>query len=113
MPLFMLAAVRGGEAADREPVNQIPLSSGTGSVILAAELAAVEYPAYRAALRTASGREVWQAAGLHPDSRETLVLLLPAAMLQPGDYRLTIEGMKDGSPAFAVAAYPFLVVRRP
>ena len=31
VPLFMLAAVRGGEAADREPVNRIPLSSGTGS----------------------------------------------------------------------------------
>lgn len=113
VPLFLLAAVRGAEAPDREPVNRLPLSSSTRAVILAAQLAAIEYPAYRAALTTASGREVWQAAGLHPDSRDTLVLLLPSAMLQPGDYRLTIEGMKDGGPSFAVAAYPFRVVRRP
>lgn len=113
VPLFLLAAVRGAEAPDREPVNRIPLSPSTRSVILAAQLAAIEYPAYRAALTTASGREVWQAAGLHPDSRDTLVLLLPATMLQPGDYRLTIEGTKDSGPSFAVAAYPFRVVRRP
>lgn len=113
VPLFLLAAVRSGEAEGREPVNQIPLSSTAGSVILTAELATVDYPAYRASLRTAEGREIWQAQGLHPDSRDTLVLLLPAGMLQPGVYRLTLEGTKNGGPGSAVAAYPFRVVRRP
>ncbi len=113
VPLFLLAAVRSGETEGREPVNQIPLSPTAGSVILTAELATVDYPAYRASLRAAAGREIWQAQGLHPDSRDTLVLLLPASMLQPGVYRLTVEGAKPDGPWFTVGAYPFRVVRRP
>ena len=113
VPLFLLAAVRSGEPEGREPVNQIPLSSTTGSVILTAELATVDFPAYRASLHDTGGKEIWQAEGLHPDSRDTLVLLLPASMLQPGVYRLTIEGAQDGGKGFAVAAYPFRVVRKP
>jgi Putative zinc-finger len=109
VPLFLLAAVRSGEE-DREPVNQLPLSSTTGSVILTAELATVDHPSYRASLRTAGGKEVWQAQGLRPDSRDTLVLLLPASLLQPGIYTLTIEGASNGGKWFAVAAYPFRVV---
>ena len=112
VPLFLLAAVRSGEAG-RELVNQIPLSPTAASVILTAELATVDYPAYSASLHAAGGKEIWQAQGLHPDSRDTLVLLLPASMLQPGVYLLTVEGAKTGSTWFAVGAYPFRVVRRP
>ena len=112
VPFFVLAAVRSGEEAGREPVNQLPLSSSTGSVILTAELAIVDHPRYRASLRTASGQEVWQAQGLRPDSRDTLVLLLPASLLQPGVYQLAIEGANDGASWSTVAAYPFRV-RRP
>ncbi len=110
VPLFLLAAVRSGESAGREPVSQIPLSKSTGSVILTAELATVDYPAYRAVLRTADGREIWQAGSLHPDSRDALVLLLPASMLEPGTYRLTIEGARKDGKVFPVAAYPFRVI---
>ena len=113
VPLFLLAAVRSGDQAGREPVNQIPLSPTAGSVILTAELATVDYPAYRASLHTTGGQEIWQADGLHPDSRDTLVLLLPASMLQPGVYRLTVEGAKSGGRWLAVATYPFRVARRP
>lgn len=113
VPLFLLAAVRSGEPEGREPVNQIPLSPTDGSVILTAELATVDFPAYRASLHDAGGREIWQAEGLHPDSRDTLVLLLPASMLHPGVYRLAIDGAPDRGKGFAVASYPFRVVRTP
>jgi len=33
-------------------------------------------------------------------------------MLKPGVYRLTVEGAGNGGKWFAVAAYPFRVVRR-
>jgi len=112
VPLFLLAAVRSGESG-REPVNQIPLASTTRSVILTADLATVDSTVYRASLSNANGKEIWQASGLHPDSRDTLVLLLPAGMLPPGIYQLTIEGAQAGGKWFAVAGYPFRVVRSP
>lgn len=110
VPLFLLAAVRSGDSG-REPVNQIPLAPTTKSVILTAELATVDFTAYRATLHNAGGKEIWKANGLHPDSRDTLVLLLPAGMLPPGTYELTIEGAQANGKWFAVAGYPFQVVR--
>jgi hypothetical protein len=113
VPIFMLAAVRGGEDEGREPVNRIPLSSASGPVILTLELATIDYPSYRASLRAEGGQEVWQARGLRPDSRDTLVILLPSRMLHPGSYRLAIEGERGDGKGFAVAAYPFRVERHP
>jgi hypothetical protein len=111
LPLFTLAAVRGGEEAGREPVNRVPLAAATPSAVFTLELAAVEYPSYRASLRDESGKETWQAGDLRPDRRDSLVLLLPSRMLPPGLYRLTIEGVQDDGKTFAVAVYPFRVVR--
>ncbi len=113
VPIFLLAAARGGEQEGRGPVNRIPLSVASGPVILTLELATVDYPSYRASLRTGDGEEVWQARGLRPDSRDTLVLLLPSRMLRPGSYRLGIEGARGDGRGFAVASYPFQVVRHP
>jgi hypothetical protein len=113
VPLFLLAAVRSGEAEGREPASRIPLSSTAASVILTAELATVDYPSYRASLHAADGREIWQAQGLRPDDRDTLILLLPGTMLPPGVYRLTIEGAGNDGRRFAVGVYSFQVVRRP
>jgi len=113
VPIFLLAAVRGGEQEGRGSVNRIPLSAASGPVILTLELATIDYPSYSASLRTGDGKEVWQARGLRPDSRDTLVLLLPSRMLRPGSYRLGIEGERGNGKGFAVAAYPFQVVRHP
>lgn len=113
VPLFVLAAVRSGEQEGREPVNQVPISSAAGSVILTAELATVDFPTYRASLHSSGSKEIWQAQGLRPDSRDTLVVLLPASMLQPGVYRLTIEGAQSGGKWFPIGDYPFRVVRHP
>ena len=110
LPVFMLAAVRSGEAG-REPVNRVPLGATTPSVLFTLELATVDYPSYRASLRDGSGKEVWQARDLRPDSRDSLVILLPSRMLPPGVYRLTIEGVGGDGRRAAVAVYPFRVVR--
>jgi anti-sigma factor RsiW len=111
LPLFTLAAVRGGEEAGREPVNRVPLATTTPSAVFLLELAAVDYPSYRASLQDESGKETWQARDLRPDSRDSLVILLPSRMLPPGLYRLTIEGVRNDRKTFAVTTYPFRVVR--
>ena len=110
VPIFMLAAVRSGEEAGREPVNRLELPATDGSVVLTMELATVDYSAYRASLRDGKGKEIWQSQDLRPDSRDALTILLPSSMLAPGVYELTIEGEGKG---VVVGAYPFRVVRQP
>lgn len=111
LAITVLAAVRGGEQAGRRPVNRITLSPGMDSVVLAMELASVDYPSYHATLRGAAGQEVWQAGGLRPDVRDALVVLLPSRLLPPGVYRLVLEGVPAGGQRGAVAEYAFEVVR--
>jgi len=107
VPVFLLAAVRSAEEG-REPVNRLPLTAATGSVILTVELATVDAPTYCATLQGPNGKEIWRTDGLRPDSRDALTLLLPTSMLPPGDYQLTLEGTKDGR-TFPAGLYPFRV----
>jgi hypothetical protein len=112
VPIFTLAAVRGGDE-EREPVSHIPLPAAGGPVLLTLELATIDFPSYRASLRAEDGKEIWQAGGLRPDSRDALVILLPSRRFHPGSYRLEIEGARSDGKEFAVAAYPFQVVQHP
>lgn len=109
VPVFLLAAVRSGEAG-REPVNRIPLPAAGQPVLLTVELATVVFPAFHASLRDGKGQEIWQSSGLKADERDTLTILLPASMLSPGVYELTIRG--EGKDA-VIGAYPFRVTGRP
>lgn len=111
VPVFLLAAVRSGEQAGREPVNRVALPAAAESVLFTLELATIDFPAYRASLQDKGGKEIWQARGLRPDSRDALVILLPSRMLPSGIYQLTIEGETSGGKGFTIAAYPFRVVR--
>ncbi|HEX6902528.1 MAG TPA: zf-HC2 domain-containing protein [Thermoanaerobaculia bacterium] len=110
VPVFLLAAVRSGDEADREPVNRIPLPAAGQPVLLTMELATVDFPAFRASLRDGKGQEIWRSSGLAADERDTLTILLPSSMLSPGVYELTIQGEGQGA---VIGAYPFRVTRRP
>jgi hypothetical protein len=111
LPLFTLAAVRSGEDGGRAPVNRLQLAPETPSVIFTIELATIDFPSYRASLRDGGGKELWQGGGLHPDSRDSLVFLLPARLLSPGLYRLTLEGVKAEGQGYAVGMYPLQVTK--
>ncbi len=110
VPYFVLAAVRGGEG-EGEPVNQLRIPTREGSLVLAVELAIVDQSDYRAVLSTSGGRPIWTSAGLHPDGRDTLAILLPARMLDPGLYRLEISGLDRGGRETPLGTYPFRFVR--
>jgi hypothetical protein len=110
VPVFLLAAVRSGDEAGREPVNRIPLPAAGQPVLLAVELATVDFPAFRASLRDGKGKELWRSSGLEADARDTLTILLPSSMLSPGVYELTIQGEGKGA---VIGAYPFRVTGQP
>jgi hypothetical protein len=110
LPLYVLAAVRGGDEG-REPVNRLTIPPDAAAIVVTLELAAVDYPTYRARLRDGAGREVWQAEGLRPNERDTLVLLLPSPLVPPGTYELRLEGGSLRGEPVTLQSYPFRTVR--
>lgn len=110
VPVFLLAAVRGGAGSDA-PVVRLPLAGGSGPVVLTVELAAADHPSYRAVLYSAGDRVLWQGDSLHPDARDSLTVALPETMLPLGRYRLSITAAGGDGRSIPVGEYPFEVVR--
>lgn len=81
--------------------NNLNLTSPTDAVRLQLDLAANDYPTYRAVLQTPDGDEVWSARGLKSQAvrdRRTVIVRVPAELLKRGDYNLTLGGeTADGS----------------
>lgn len=69
------------------------------------------YASYQAVLRTPEGALVWEAAGLHPQPAQRLVLDIPTDVLGRGDYILTLSGRGRMGPAVELADHYFRVVR--
>lgn len=72
------------------------------------------YPAYRAAIRTPEGREVWSQEDLAPTEpgARSVVIAVPARALPPGDYILTLSAGAGGARREDIADYSFRVARR-
>jgi hypothetical protein len=105
-PVFLLAAVRSGEAG---PVTIDPSRTGD-ALALAVDLGEGDrFDSYRATITRADGGKVFATAGLKPNALETLMITFPATFFAPGDYRLRVEGMKPAGPAAEVGAYAFRV----
>ncbi len=102
--LIFLGASRGGSA----PTHRVHLDDATAWIVLALELDAVTHAHHRVALLR-DAEIVWQAAGIAPDARDSLVISIPTAMLMPGDYTLRVDGL-DGAQASEVGMYRFRAV---
>ncbi|HYU33325.1 MAG TPA: hypothetical protein VEW48_14305 [Thermoanaerobaculia bacterium] len=111
LPVFVLAAVRGGSDGS-EDLNRLALAPGEDWVVLSVELALVEHATYRATLRTAAGKPVWSGDGLRPDERDTLTLALPSSLLPSGRYSLDVEGRTAAGRWEPVTRSPLRVERR-
>jgi len=111
LPVFVLAAVRG-DGGSSEDLNRLALKAGEDWVVLAVELALVEYEAYQATLRTAEGRRIWSGDGLRPDERDTLTLAFPSKLLPTGRYSLEVEGRTGAGGWERVTTAPLRVERR-
>ena len=66
-----------------------------------------DYQRYRAAIRTAEGAEVWSEDGV-----PTLAVRLPAQLLPPNDYELTLQGRAPGGALEDAGDYYFTVSSR-
>jgi hypothetical protein len=104
--IYSLGLVRG------ETVNEVTLDPASGWIVLSLELPQAGHASYRATLLSSRGATVWRGDGLAPTASDTLTVLVPPDLLQPGDYRFRLEGLEDRGHAVAAGEIPFRV-RRP
>lgn len=73
-----------------------------------------EYPRYRAELRTVGGNLVWSADQLRLQrtrSGQSVVLNVPANLLTPGEYELTLRGVTGPGEFLDIGYYYFSIIR--
>jgi hypothetical protein len=108
-PLFVLSAMRGGEAN----ANPVVIDRASQWVVLSVEIEGeANYPSYRATLST-DRRTVWRDATLRPNRYRALTIGLPPSFLTAGNYVLTVEGLSAGGAATPVGNYLFSVKKKP
>ncbi len=106
-PVFLLAAVRSNDA--KPPT--IDLSRTGDALALAVDLGEdLRFDTYRATITRAGGGKVFEKSGLKPNALEALMITFPSTFFAPGDYRLSVEGLKPDGSAAEVGGYAFRVV---
>jgi hypothetical protein len=100
--VYALGLVRGEQDA-----GEIELPPQPAWIVLSIELPQAAYDTYKATLLDARGATVWRGDGLRPTASDTLTVLLYSDLLQPGTYRLRVEGVEEGGRAVAAGEIPF------
>jgi len=107
--VFMLDRTRGGPGA--EPATRIALPKGSGWAVLQFDRPPVpEESGYAVRITGADGRPIADPAKLGPFAGDTLTVTVPANLLPPGDYTLSIEAVS--APEVSLTAYRFRVEPR-
>lgn len=91
---------------------RVAIPPHVAGVRLLLELPGDDYPRYRAALLDEEGNELWVAPRLQAETtsgRTSIALVVPAALLPRGDYRLTISGVKPSGEQEPLSSSPFRV----
>lgn len=109
LPVVLLTAVRG----EGEPSATIDLVRTGDLLALAVDAGAdPRFVSYRATITRKGGGTAYRQQGLKPNALETLMITFPKTFFTPGDYRLTIEGVKVDGGAMEIGGYPFRVVEK-
>jgi hypothetical protein len=102
-------AIRAGGSLPR-----VVVPAGAVVVELRVELAANDYPAYRAAVLDEDGKEVWSSSKLTAEEQGGAVAVLlpvPRTLLPAGDYQVKLSGVPPSGDPEALGSYPFRVTR--
>ena len=102
-PVFLLTAVRGEE--------EVPaVDPGSGWFSLAVDAGDdPRFAHYRVTITDSGGKRVFRESGLKPNALEALVLTFPAGFLEPGEHRLTLEGIQPDGGATELSGYSFRI----
>ncbi len=108
LPVVPLTPVRGSTEG---PVRTLQLSGEPGWFALWVEPGDVDFPIYRATLRTEKGEIVFQASGLVLNDLGALLITVHSTTLAPGAYRLDLDGLPPTLTPVPVGRFPLRIVR--
>jgi hypothetical protein len=103
--LLTPGATRGGGE-----IKRLAIPAGTDLVQLQLDLEGDRHPVYTATLKTTSGTQVWEQAGLNPRSDGSVLCRVPAGVFKSGSYELALAATPGRSPEI-VAYYYFQIFR--
>ena len=102
-PVFLLTAVRGDSEAAviqvKDGYFSLAVDSGDDP----------RFESFRVTITDARGTRVFREPGLKPNALEALLLTFPAGYFKPGEYRLTVEGVRGDGTASELGGYSFRV----
>lgn len=103
--LLTPGATRGGGE-----IKRLPIPPGTDLVQLQLDLEGDRHPDYAATLKTTSGTQVWEQAGLTPQPDGSILCRVPTGVFKSGSYELALTAT-SGRSLEVVAYYYFQVLR--
>ena len=106
--VFVLDAIRG------EPdSNQVTVSRSSAMVVLSIRLEEeVQFKNYRVTIYDKRHNLVWEKRRVPPNLKLTsLFISFNRERFRPGDYSLTVEGLKKGGEKVVVGTYPFSIIK--
>lgn len=114
-PLVVPLLASRSAAEGTAPEHRVTLPAEARPLLLTLDLGGVEtghYGRFRVTLLGPGGDRRWQRSDLGADDYfEAVVVGLPAASLEEGDYRLRLEGLADAGDAAFLGEYGLRVVR--
>jgi HAMP domain-containing protein len=111
VPAFVAFTLTPGAVRDAGELKKVPLSPATREVRIRLDLSSGGYRSYRAALRTADGREVWSAQRLRAAGAKFVQVNIPARLLASDDYQILLSGLTSSGETEELDSYYFRVSR--
>ena len=103
-----------GAVRDAGEMKRVVIPDNADVVQLRLELAADEYPSYRAMLLTDDGREVFTGDRLKAEtagSVKVVALSFPAKLIARSDYQVKLSGVNAGGNQEDIGRYYFRIVK--
>ena len=111
---YFAVTLTPGLTRDAGEIKKVLVPAGVNAVQLRLELAADDYPSYRAVIRTDDGREVYASKPLPAEmagSVRIVTVSVPAKLLIHGDYQLKLSGLNANNEFEDVCSYSLRVLK--
>ena len=110
---FIIGPLKGGLIRDEQDVKAFTIPKTEELVQLRLQIGAGAYQSFQAVLLTAENRELFTLPSLKATSiggERVVVIYLPAKILTPGDYQLTLSGLTQNNQPVYLGRYNFRIV---